>query len=159
TKAERRMRREGLRAFRKHQWLLSPGNIDGTPRRDASGRKIFWHDFDLHGFPVFVLDDRTGRSADRTQMLDPDQFDTLVTWLRSSQEKHPLRPKLVVSSSVVVPFLKNSQRARRSDSWDGYVDQLTQLFREIADNKVHNVVFLCGDSHLSNCSEIEVLDQ
>lgn len=159
TKDERRMRKEGLKAFRKHQWLLSPGNVDGEPRRDASGRRIFWYTFDLHGFPVFVCDDRTGRSRNRKRMLDRDQFKALATWLVASQENVGPRPKLVVSSSVVVPFLKNTQRARRSDSWDGYVHQLKLLFRVIADKGVQNVVFLCGDSHLSNCSELEVLDR
>src|SRR5207248_413207 len=36
--------------------------------------------------------------------------------------------------------------------------QLVQLFAFIAARKINNVVFLCGDSHLSMCTDISFVD-
>lgn len=137
----RRMREEGLRAFRRYQWLHSPGNRQGL-----------YYDLSVGEFPVFVCDARSGRIG-RSHILDENQFDALKRWMLANCR----RPKFVVSSSVVVPFTADPQRALRSDGWDGFSPQLRELFAFIAFNGIDNVVFLCGDSHLSSFSEIEIL--
>jgi hypothetical protein len=157
SEKEREQRQEGLRAFRQYQWLHSPGNR-------PMGRPLqFWYEFDLQGFPVFVCDTRSGRNG-RQGILDDEQFVALTRWLHDKQHAVPAedaaRPKFVVSPSVVVPFLKpltrdgTAQCPTRSDSWDGFPDQLVKLFSFIADERVDNVVFLCGDSHLSMHTDI-----
>jgi phosphodiesterase/alkaline phosphatase D-like protein len=132
---------------------------------------VFDYRFTLRGFPVFVCDPRSGRSG-RARMLDPGQFDDLKRWLQDLQKDQNVsdRPKFVVSPSVVVPFLRpvheDPARAEigravyptRSDGWDGFPDQLVDLFAFIASEKINNVVFLCGDSHLSMRSEISFTD-
>jgi hypothetical protein len=59
---------------------------------------------------------------------------------------------------VVVPFLRATRGgdayAARSDGWDGFPDSLRELFSFIADERIANVVFLCGDPHLSMASAI-----
>jgi choline dehydrogenase-like flavoprotein len=167
---DREMREEGLKAFKHYQWVHSPGN-DGQSRRLPDGRQVFDYRFTLRGFPVFVCDPRSGRSG-RARMLDPGQFDDLKRWLQDLQKDQNVsdRPKFVVSPSVVVPFLRpvheDPARAEigravyptRSDGWDGFPDQLVDLFAFIASEKINNVVFLCGDSHLSMRSEISFTD-
>jgi hypothetical protein len=88
----------------------------------------------------------------RNRILGNKQFTELTEWF----VQHRDAPKFVVSPSVVVPYLSDPERAERSDGWDGYVSQLTKLFSFIATRRIQNVVFLCGDPHLSNCSEIEI---
>jgi cholesterol oxidase len=157
SEKERKQRKEGLAAFRQYQWLHSPGN------RPSLDPRPFWYDFELRGFSVFVCDTRSGRNG-RKGILDDKQFAALTGWLREKQYGVPndraARPKFVVSPSVVVPFLKPlrpdgiAQCPTRSDSWDGFPDQLVDLFAFIAREQISNVVFLCGDSHLSMHTEI-----
>ncbi len=96
-------------------------------------------------------------------MLSVTQFADLERWLLA--HKATDRPKFVVSPSVLVPFLKQTRGstpleekayALRSDAWDGYPDSMRELFALIAHEKIANVVFLSGDSHLSMTSEVHV---
>jgi choline dehydrogenase-like flavoprotein/alpha-beta hydrolase superfamily lysophospholipase len=145
------MRKDGLKAYERYQWLHSPGNRAQRKRR-LDGSPAYYYSFDLHGIPVFVCDTRTGREG-RQFILDPGQFGDLLSWLRGCK---PEELKLVVSPSVVVPFLKTTKRpayAARSDGWDGFHGPLHELFSTLA-RETQNVVFLCGDAHLSLSSEI-----
>jgi cholesterol oxidase len=144
---ERRMRQHGLDAFRRYQWLHSPGNRGD--RQDA-----FWYDFTLQGFPVFVCDTRSARVG-REAILDPPQYGALTQWLEQQQIDKGNRPKFVVSPSVVVPFRGplgqngTAEYPTRSDGWDGFPEQLVRLFTFIARKRIENIVFLCGDAHVS----------
>lgn len=145
------MRKEGLKAYERYQWLHSPGNR-AQPRRRLDGGLAYHYSFDLHGTPVFVCDTRRGRDA-REAILDAGQFAELEAWLRAKPRE---TLKVVVSPSVVVPFLRSAGTPAclaRSDGWDGFRDSLGRLFSLIA-HASGNVVFLCGDAHLSLSSEI-----
>jgi len=146
------MREEGVRAFRQYQWLHGPGNKGQAKAASPLHDRYFYH-FRLHGFPFFVCDARTGRQG-RRFMLHERQFERLIAWLKSMSPSDT-RPKFIVSSSVVVPFLADVHRGLRSDGWDGFGTQLRELLALIAVREIQNVVFLCGDSHLSNCSVME----
>jgi choline dehydrogenase-like flavoprotein len=159
-KEDSAMRSEGLEAFKNYQWVHSPGN-NGQPN-SVQGRQVFDYSFKIRGFPVFVCDTRSGRSS-RDGILDGRQFDALTAWLWRAQRDREIGalPKFVVSPSVVVPFLKDAGKSghpARSDGWDGFPDQLERLFAFILHERIENVVFLCGDSHLSMRSEIWFLD-
>ena len=156
SEVEGKLRGEGVKAFRQYQWLHSPGNGRELPPQGEA----FWYDFTLQGFPVFVCDTRSGRSG-RERILDPLQFDALLAWLHHQQQAIGERPKFVVSPSVVLPFRKpldakngRAEFPTHSDGWDGFPDQLVELFSFIARELITNVVFLCGDAHLSMHSEI-----
>lgn len=145
------MREEGIRAFQRYQWLHSPGN-GVVQRRRADGSPAYHYTFDLRGTAVFVCDTRRGRD-ERREILERAQFDELALWLLS-QPREAL--KLVVSPSVLVPFLESTKAAAcraRSDGWDGFRDSLRGLF-SVLGQETNNVVFLCGDAHLSLSSEI-----
>jgi len=157
---ERKMHEEGLEAFRRYQWLHSPGNV-GQPRPKEREREAYYYDFAVQGFPFFVCDTRSGRSG-RARILDERQFQVLKGWLKNAQAASGDTPKLVVSPSVVVPFLKTTAQpayVARSDGWDGFPAQLAELFAFVFLERVENVVFLCGDPHLSMRSEIWFEDE
>jgi PhoD-like phosphatase len=163
SEEDRKMRDAGVDAFTRYQWLHSPGC-----RPTGAWEGAFRYKFDLQGFPVFVCDTRSGRSG-RRRILDERQFLALVNWLCDAQARDDAtgtqRPKIVVSPSVVVPFRKPLNKdgtgrcPTRSDSWDGFQAQTTMLFAFIARHRINNVVFLCGDSHLSMCTDITFVDR
>ena len=148
---EAAMREQGIEAFRRYQWLPSPGNR-AAPRRRADGSPAYHYAFDLRGTPVFVCDTRCGR-VERREILDRAQFDEFALWLAAQPRE---AWKVVVSPSVLVPFLRSTEAPAclaRSDGWDGFRDSLRGLF-SILGPDTNNVVFLCGDAHLSLASEI-----
>ena len=156
----------GLDAFVSYQFAHSPRNAGDLCKR--AGRPLpagtlnspsaYFYSFDAGGFGFFACDTRTGRK-DRSRIMSDEQFAALTHWLeeRQGDGDYGDRPKFVLSPSVVVPFLKATQGgayAARSDGWDGFPDSLCALFSFIAEKRIQNVVFLCGDPHLSMASEI-----
>jgi hypothetical protein len=146
----------GLGAFRNYQWLHSPKNAP----QPADGRPRYFYRFDAAGFPFFVCDTRSTRDL-AGHIMERAQLEALTRWLAGADGRD--RHKFVVSPSVVVPFLKETQRApdagrnayaRRSDGWDGFPASLRELMSWIVANDIRNVVFLCGDAHCSMTSTI-----
>ncbi|MBE0615818.1 MAG: alpha/beta fold hydrolase [Burkholderiales bacterium] len=157
----------GLGAVKAYQLEHSPNNAAelceeaGVPLPvGATGKApAYFYSFDAGGFGFFACDTRTGRK-DRKQIMSDEQFAALTCWLERKQgdSNYGDRPKFVLSPSVVVPFLKATRGgdayAARSDGWDGFPDSLCALFSFIAEKRIQNVVFLCGDPHLSMASKI-----
>jgi len=121
----------------------------------------YFYAFEAGGFGFFVCDTRSGREG-RERIMSRKQFAVLKHWLKGRQEDGAYggRPKFVLSPSVVVPFLQatrggDAYRAR-SDGWDGFPDSLRELFAFIARERIENVVFLCGDPHISMSSSISI---
>ena len=156
-------RKWGLGAFEDYQLAHAPANAavlcaaaGVTPSTVAPN---YFYSFEAGGFAFFACDTRTGRKG-RAQIMSPEQFAALTFWLddRQREPAYADKPKFVLSPSVVVPFLNATQGsdayAARSDGWDGFPHSLRALFSFIADKRIENVVFLCGDPHLSMASEI-----
>ncbi|WNG57721.1 hypothetical protein F0U59_25400 [Archangium gephyra] len=72
------------------------------------------------------------------------------------QEQRGNVPKFVVSPGVFVPNEVGSRGGRggSSDSWPAFPETRRRVLSTIVDNGVQNVVFLSGDVHCSNVSEI-----
>ena len=140
----------GETAFREYQ-------LAHSPRGDEPEEPPYHYDFEAGGFGFFVCDTRTGREG-HSRIMRPAQFDALKEWLKA--RKGSDRPKFVVSPSVVVPFLAEtegkSRYAPRSDGWDGFPDSQRDLFSWLAGEGIGNVVFLCGDPHISMVSGIDI---
>jgi len=147
----------GLKAFRGYQWLHSPRNAPQL----ADGRERYFYWFDAAGFPFFVCDTRMDRVLG-ARITDEKQLGFLTEWLRSHKrpEHHH---KFVVSPSLVVPFRREAQRRgrehpdaylQRSDGWEAFPASLRTLMLWIATEEIRNVVFLCGDAHVSMASRI-----
>lgn len=152
-----------LQAFREHQLAHSPWKtyVPGESKRldKDLARPGYWYRFDAAGFPFFVCDTRSRREG-RTHIMSPELHMVLEDWLLSQQREGGSRPKFVVSPSVVVPFLRDASRSpaysQRSDGWEGFPQSLRRLFSFIAEKGIQNVVFLCGDSHCSMTSRLEI---
>jgi choline dehydrogenase-like flavoprotein len=146
----------GVRAFRGYQWLHSPRNA--PLRTDGCERYFYW--FDAAGFPFFVCDTRSTR-APGAHIMERVQLAELKDWLTRNGKLR--RHKFVVSPSLVVPFRKDARRSgpeypdaylRRSDGWEAFPASLRELLSLILEQRVRNVVFLCGDAHVSMASRI-----
>ncbi len=147
----------GLKAFRGYQWLHSPRNAPQL----ADGRERHFYWFDAAGFPFFVCDTRVDR-VPGARIMDEAQLGFLTAWLRDP-ERPQHRHRFIVSPSLVVPFRGEAQRRgrphpdaylRRSDGWEAFPDSLRALMLCIATEEIRNVVFLCGDAHVSMASRI-----
>lgn len=157
---EAKLRLQGIEAFQEYQLLHSPRHDQLSAARLSQGwpPRGFGYEFSAAGFPFFVFDTRSGRErADR--IMKEEQMRRFKDWLAACDKD---RPKFVVSPSVVVPYYIDSgpehAYASRSDAWDGYTDSLRDVFRAIWETKANNVVFLCGDAHLSMASGIWFID-
>ena len=153
------MRQWGHHAYKEYPHALSPGNARELCEKahKIPDRYSYFYDFEAAGFPFFVCDTRTGRKG-RSRIMTGVQFEALKCWLMKKDLDHGDRPKFVVSPSIVVPFLGAARGSDgygpRSDGWEGFPRSLEKLFSFIAQAKIRNIVFLCGDPHLSMVSEI-----
>ena len=150
----------GLNAFHGYQWLHSPRNAPALVR-DKAGASGYFYSFDAAGFPFFVCDTRTTRTPP-AEIMDQAQLCALKEWL-AAHAKPPHRHKFIVSPSLLVPFRKEAQRRgrayphaylRRSDGWEAFPASLLELMSWIRERDLRNVVFLCGDAHVSMASRI-----
>ena len=156
-------RRWGLGAFEEYQLAHSPGNaaaLCAAAGVEPPAEHAYFYSFEAGGYAFFACDTRTGRKG-REAIMSPEQFAALTCWLdgRQRDPAYADRPKFVLSPSVVVPFLKATRGgdayAARSDGWDGFPNSLRALFSFIAQKRIRNVVFLCGDPHFSMASAID----
>ena len=149
-----------IEAYRSYQWSHGPR---------IYGEKLFYQ-FDCNGYPFFVLDVRTQRynrgSLKKNHLLGlpsfkgdpPSQLETLCAWLKEMQKKRGDIPKFIATTSVFTPnnidTASNEECKLKSDSWPAYPETRRGLLSAIVKHKIQNVVFLSGDIHNSNVSEI-----
>lgn len=148
-------------AYMSYQWSHGPRNYEG---------RVFYS-FNVGDFPFFVLDQRTQRFKDDEVGLDdnhllgrpsqdparePGQLEHLLAWLR--RLKNDPRPKFIVSPCVFVPnpvvTTRGDTQKEKSDSWPAFPSTRRLILSTILQHKIQNVVFLSGDIHCSNVSEI-----
>ncbi|MGC5704071.1 alkaline phosphatase family protein [Pseudomonas sp. NFXW11] len=138
-----------------------------------------FYDFSCANYPFFVLDTRTQRfledvpgALQDNHLLgrpslhpsEPGQLDRLCAWLRHMQQDRGNVPKFIVSSSVFVPNgvdtagdgPRYERRKNESDSWSAFPTTRAAVLETIAKEGVQNVVFLSGDIHCSNISQLDI---
>ena len=157
-----------MKEGRKAYWKYEPPNVRTHPYPHGNSSYPLWEEFATAGFPFFISDTRTERSArspcniETTRIMSDVQFQILLDWLKSQKVEDPKRPKFIVSSSIVLPRKlsalehRHSASALRSDAWDGFPYSFHHLLGEIAKEEIQNVVFLSGDEHLSCVARAEV---
>ena len=152
-----------IRAYMSYQWVHGPRNFD----------KRIHYSFDCAQVPFFVLDGRTQRIRDdddgslrgnhllgypakKSAPGFKGQLDQFCDWLVEMQEQRGNVPKFVVSPGVFAPNDVGARGANggSSDSWAAFPETRRHVLRTIVGNGVQNVVFLSGDIHCSNVSEI-----
>ncbi|OUS27030.1 hypothetical protein A9Q99_17660 [Gammaproteobacteria bacterium 45_16_T64] len=162
----------------KRSYLHFQRNSHQTPRHPAPNHSDtpLWYTFVQQGFDFFMIDSRTereGRSANeqpddpntaplyKAKILSDEQLNALIQWLDKTNSD---RPRFIVSPSMLLPrqlHAKNDENpvhyaALHSDAWDGYPYSLNRILAHIADNNIEQLVFLSGDEHLSNITEINL---
>ena len=154
---------QAIGAYMSYQWSHGPRTYDGR----------LYYRFECNGYPFFVLDTRTQRFIDDVEeriddnyllgrpSLDPNepgQLDRLLAWLTEQQKKGGAVPKFIVSSSVFVPNTVRSTKGEKykldEDAWAAFPTTRKTLLDHIVANKVQNVLFLSGDIHCSNVTEM-----
>jgi cholesterol oxidase len=127
-----------------------------------------WYTLNKGGFPFFILDTRserdakTSRTLHTSKIISDRQSAALEAWLL--QHKNSGKPLFIASPSVVFPMHSrkfkdyggDSEYALGLDGWDGYPGSLEKLLAFICLNSIQNVVFLCGDYHISAVSIMEL---
>lgn len=154
----------GIKFYRRYQRGMLPDATGG----DDSGRETprLWYEFKERGFPFFMMDTRTDRSARNAETIDlpgttlisEEQFAAFEKWLQQGDRE---MPKFIVSPSILFPrHLEASEdfpaSALRSDGWDGYPQTLHRVVAAVAQSDCGNVVFLSGDEHLSCHATVEI---
>lgn len=157
------------------RFMSSGRNSHPILNNPASGH--FWYALSHPNecdFPAFVADTRTERAfrasnnacpptldpnRDRDLML-PQQYRALKTWLRAAQVCDPDAPKFIFSGSIIAPLSKryceHKSTWRQQDGWAGYPKTLEDLLTFIAQEAISKVVFVGGDAHLSSTSEMKI---
>jgi alkaline phosphatase D len=169
--SSRRLFNMAIQAYLSYQWVHGP-------RQAWDGRqntKFLYYSFECLGFPFFVLDERSQRiKEDEDNNLDDNhllgmpakvgvdgtvyngQLERFCAWLVTQQQQVGDRPKFVVSPSVFAPNeLDGKKDPKKSDSWPAFPETRRAVLKTIVENRVQNVVFLGGDVHCSNVTEID----
>lgn len=167
-------------AYMSYQWSHGPRFVDSYVHNLPAGSRehfkrmdttCLFYDFSCAGYPVFVLDTRTQRYRQKKGINDnhllglpslhesePSQLDRLCAWLIDMQQLRGNIPKFIVTASVFVPNGVDEIPGKdqdESDSWPAFPNTRARILSTIVDNKIQNVVFLCGDIHCSNISKLE----
>ena len=118
------------------------------------------------GFPIFMLDTRSQRSArslrpgpqaiEQAALCTPAQMAALAQWLDSGPVDVP---KFIASAVTVFPMPRSAvfgAPAERIglDDWSGYPATQRALLTRVRHCKARHVVLLSGDRHLSSVSSL-----
>lgn len=120
---------------------------------DTSGdRWRYNYTFNYGASQFFVMDTRTHRSPDESEMVDGQQLTSLLRWMK----RHSTKMKFIVTS---VPFVGQVRRPKE-DKWCdvAYAEQRERILRHIVRNGIGKVVFLTGDMHTSYHAEMTIAD-
>jgi alkaline phosphatase D len=143
-----------IEAYRAYQVVHGPA----LERRDTPGLtndiSHYWYSFRSGPARFFVMDTRTERyhTARPPQMIGAAQEEAFKQWLLED----PRGLKFVVSSVPLFPDPRNTgvARAEHDDKWAGFLLQRQHLLEFMRDRGVHRTVFLSGDIHASQWSEL-----
>jgi cholesterol oxidase len=152
---------DGRRSYEKFERRAGPDLRSAV----WDSRKPMWYPFVVNGFPLFMADTRTERTArtartiESARIMSIGQHAALLRWLRAQPADVP---KIIASPAMLLPrharTLQKDQRvgALRSDAWDGFPRSLHRLLGYIAKKRIPNVVFVSGDEHLACVARIAV---
>jgi cholesterol oxidase len=169
TKVNTDNRGGGVEAYERYQRAIVASDHKGNV---GAGQSFT---FKYDGFPFFMLDTRSQRSARRVgelkhaTLFDADTLTELRTWLCNQPADVP---KFVVTPAMLLPRHRRAVQGVRqggglhhtnlsalhSDGWDGYPSSLQEVLGFIAAKNIKHVVFLSGDEHRGCVARIELFD-
>jgi alkaline phosphatase D len=135
-------KKESLSAF-KEMWGNSNYGFSNNENNCITG-KVTLNDVDL-----YLLDNRSFRIPPGTvgitpQMLGKEQINWLIQDLKTSKASF----KLVAIGSQVLSSVADFE------NYANYQEERDYLLKEIAENKIKNVIFLTGDRHFAELSQM-----
>jgi alkaline phosphatase D len=135
-------KKESLAAF-KEMWGNSNYGFSNNETNCITG-KVTLNDVDL-----YLLDNRSFRIPPGTvgltpQMLGKEQINWLIQDLKSSKASF----KLVAVGSQVLSSVADFE------NYANYQEEREYLLKEITENKIKNVIFLTGDRHFAELSQM-----
>jgi cholesterol oxidase len=155
----------GVTAFLKFQ----RGQINRLKKNQTrDSRRPLWYSFERSGYPFFMCDTRTERSArtannilkSSTTIMQQTQQSAIENWLQNTEEN---QPKFILSSSILLPRHRlnhasenSSANCIRSDGWDGYPVSLYKMLALVVDLNIKQLVFLSGDEHIGCYADIHI---
>ncbi|MEZ5659324.1 MAG: alkaline phosphatase D family protein [Burkholderiaceae bacterium] len=152
-----------------YQWRrYDPCVPDANPSMDAYGEVLrgLWQPFQVGALPCFAMDTRSERKPasvhcwrDRT-LFGGDQFRAFRDWLAAT--RHSLGPRFVLCGSAF-GFLtrevdEDLSKQALSDDWLGFPKTMSAVCQLLLDEQASDVVFVCGDLHLSAMARITIDD-
>jgi alkaline phosphatase D len=140
-------KKESLAAF-KEMWGNSNYGFSKNENNCITG-KVTINDIDL-----YLLDNRSfrippGTSGITPQMLGKEQINWLIQDLKSSKASF----KLVAVGSQVLSSVADFE------NYANYQEEREYLLKEIAENKIKNVIFLTGDRHFAELSQLTLANE
>lgn len=137
-------KKESLAAF-KEMWGNSNYGFSKNENNCITG-KVTLNDVDL-----YLLDNRSFRIPPGTvgitpQMLGKEQINWLIQDLKSSKASF----KLIAIGSQVLSSVADFE------NYANYQEEREYLLKEINENKIKNVIFLTGDRHFAELSQINL---
>lgn len=108
-----------------------------------------WYDIDRGFARFFICDTRAQREPNK--MLDNEQFEALLEWLK----KDPEKIKFVASGTTVIVDA-DTPGTGKPDNWARAKHQRQQLIDCIVGEGIKNVFFLSGDVHAHFAAQLTV---
>jgi cholesterol oxidase len=136
--------------------------VEGADPRTES-TPTFWYPLDDSAeisCPAFILDTRSERqrfsAGQPARLMGEMQMAAFCRWLDAKSEDP--RPKFVFLGSPLIPLNRDCEAPgiwMRQDSPVAYPDELAKIVHCIVEKKVHRLVFVGGDPHLSCAATME----
>ena len=122
-------------------WNIFRQNWANPSYGGGSTQPGLWFDIHIADVHFIWLDTRYYRSNKNDTMLGPVQ----KRWLKRTLNQSKATFKVIVSSVSFDYRAKNSD-----DTWNGFKEERTELFKFIRDNKIEGVVLMTSDRHRSD---------
>lgn len=153
--------KSGMQTYLTYQWSHGPRSREHDRGMVVADFPPLHYEFEINGFPFFVMDVRTERTlhtSDNSQsdLISEPQLVAFKQWLANHRGPGP---KFVVSSVVFAPFAQSSDaEAKEQDGWQAYPRTRAAILKAImnGEHPCQNVIFLCGDAHFSTLAHIVI---
>lgn len=137
-------------SWKRKVWEIYKENWDNPHYGGGEENPGCWYDFRIGKVHFIMLDGRYYRESPKTEspsMLGPVQ----MKWLKKTLADEPATFKVICTNVPMAPKVKPGSK----DTWDGYSEERSEIYRFIADKKIPGVVILSADRHRSDAYKVD----
>ena len=115
-----------------------------------------WHKYSWGATAeFFVLDSRSERLPSTIESDKPIYIgEAQMAWLKEGLKNSPCKYKILLNS-VPMTIMKGVWETTDYDRWTGYEKQRQELLDFLVNEKIEDVIFLCGDFHFGFIAKVE----